>query len=80
MKPDTAEHWDRKAARARDAAAKMVSENARSIMLEIADYYEQRAREVQAAEAQKPNSMHTGGRSALLNPQPARHPPVGTRQ
>ena len=72
MKPDTAEHWDRKAARARDAAAKMVSENARSIMLEIADYYEQRAREVQAAEAQKQVEAHR--RSSTPDSAPARLP------
>jgi len=45
MPQSDVEHWQRKAARARDAAAKMLGENARSIMLDIADYYEQRARE-----------------------------------
>jgi len=40
-----ADHWKRKAARARDAAAKMSGEDAKSIMIEIAKYYEQCARE-----------------------------------
>jgi hypothetical protein len=36
-----ADHWKRKAALARDAAATMSGENAKSIMIEIAEYYEQ---------------------------------------
>jgi hypothetical protein len=41
-----ADHWQRKAAQARDLAAKMSGENAKSVMLEIAKYYDQRASEV----------------------------------
>ena len=44
MQRRDAEFWEWKAARARDAAAKMSSEDARSIMLEIAEHYEARAR------------------------------------
>ena len=40
-----ADHWERKAALARDLVATMSGENAKSIMLEIAEYYEQCASE-----------------------------------
>ena len=40
-----AEHWELKAAEARDLAAKMSRENAKSVMLEIAKYYEHCASE-----------------------------------
>jgi len=41
MSQSEVEHWQWKATRARDAAAKMLGETAKSIMLDIADYYEQ---------------------------------------
>ena len=45
-----ADRWERKAAQARDTAAKMSGENAKSVMLEIAEYYEQCASEARTAE------------------------------
>lgn len=38
------EYWEKKAARAREMAAKMSGENAKSVMLEVAEHYERRAR------------------------------------
>lgn len=38
-----ADHWDRKAAQARDTAAKMSGRDAKSVMLELAEHYEKLA-------------------------------------
>ena len=51
MHLEDADHWVRKAAEARDLAAKMSGEHAQSIMLEIAEYYEQCVRETRTTTA-----------------------------
>ena len=54
MDSQDAEHWERKAERARDAARRVSGENAKAILLEIANYYAALAHEARTVDAAPP--------------------------
>lgn len=51
MRLQMADRWERKAAQARDTAAKMSGHEAKSVMLELAEYYEKVARQARVIAA-----------------------------